>query len=204
MRVADSRFVLSDFYSLLPSRTGSKKGEVLSRLEDAVRFGSIHSSWRPSSSRRGQQSRGLGGISASAMFDPTSDERQEDPVATMITRSHCEDRMACAVMLASASEYKRWLGMYARALAITGNADAIRLLADALLLGGEKGDTNDNDVDDSSGSAVAAPRSWWLSRSASILGLDRRSLVQSTVLPELRKNLALQRLANEISLELSA
>jgi hypothetical protein len=45
--------------------------------------------------------------------------------------------------------------------------------------------------------------SWWLSKSPEILGLDRKSLIKSIVLPELRKNLALQRLTNEISLEVA-
>jgi protein HIRA/HIR1 len=87
MRIADSRFVLSDFYSSLPSSTSkaSSLSGPLAKLDDAVRFGALHSSLK--AAHHGRQ--------ADTMYDDSSR-------GYIATRSHCEDRMACAMALRSA------------------------------------------------------------------------------------------------------
>jgi protein HIRA/HIR1 len=172
LRVSDSRFVLSDFYSGLPSKaTGD-----LSRIDESVRIGSVTSSIRPGHRGRLQNATGT------SMFGAT----ESDPTSYLMTRSHCEDRISCALALKSPEEFKHWLGLYVRTLAVSGSSDSMRILVDMLLPG--------------KASARELECAWWLSSAPAVLGLDRKTLVRTTVLPEVRKNLALQRLATEISL----
>jgi len=42
---------------------------------------------------------------------------------------------------------------------------------------------------------------WWLSSAPKILNLERSDLVKTIIIPELSKNRALQRVTNEIALE---
>lgn len=181
MRVADGRFVLSDFYSTLPSSKRSKiaAGE-LSKLEDAVRMGASSSALKA-----GRRGRSYG--HADTTYNQTRDESGND----VATRSHCEDRMACALALGSAIEFKYWLSMYVRTLAMCGYDSMLRVLVDMLL--GKisiEGATDD--------------LCWWLSGASKILNFDRKKLVTSVVIPEMSKNRALQRITNEISIEVAS
>jgi hypothetical protein len=45
---------------------------------------------------------------------------------------------------------------------------------------------------------------WWLSSAPQVLGLDRKKLVKTIVVPEMSKNRALQRITNEIALEVDS
>lgn len=168
MRVADSRFVLSDFYTILPS--AKTPDRLLATIDDAVRGGVTSSSIKPS--RRGRDE-----ASVSGMYHP-------DPCT--VTRSHCEDRLACAMVLESAGEFEFWLLRYVRTLVQGGFEDLVRMVID-LLLGSV---------------SIATEKStcWWLSSAPTVLGLDRHMLVKK-VIPEMSKNRAFQRLTNEISLE---
>mmetsp|Transcript_21823 Transcript_21823/g.53963 ORF Transcript_21823/g.53963 Transcript_21823/m.53963 type:complete len:1225 (-) Transcript_21823:17-3691(-) len=187
MRVADGRFVLSDFYSTLPlsKRAKNATGE-LSKLEDAVRMGATSSTLKA-----GRRGRSYG--HADSTYNQTRDESGND----VATRSHCEDRMACALALGSAAEFKNWLSMYAKTLVMCGYESMLRVLVDMLL-----GNVT------STGSENGAPSSsslcWWLSSASQILDFDRKKLVTSIVIPELSKNRALQRITNEISIEVKA
>lgn len=172
MRVGDSRFILSDFYSTLPNTKISAKG-VLSKMEDAVRSGSVMSSLKPSY-------RGRDGHSA-AMYRHGEDAGGNK----LVTRSHCEDRMACAAVLGSADEFKNWLLLYIRTLAMGGHADHLRLIVDMLL--GYDGNSSST---------------WWLSLAPAILNLDRKDMVKTLVIPEMSKNRSLQRITNEIAMQL--
>lgn len=173
MRMADSRFVLSDFYSGLPSKS---KGP-LARLDDSVRLGSMHSA-----TKAGHR---LGG-------DAILRQGDSETLKFLTTRSHCEDRMACALFLQSKSDFQQWLASYIRTLAQAGDAESIRVLTDAVL-----------HIDRTQGDGTRVDSHWWLTRAFHLLGLERQALVKSMILPELRKNLALQRLTNEIALEVS-
>lgn len=174
MRVADSRFLLSDFYSTLPNIKSSPNG-VLFKFEDAVRSGSIMSSLKPSH-------RGRDGHSA-AMFQYGEEARGSN----IMTRSHCEDRMACAAVLGSPGEFKSWLLLYIQTLAKEGHVDHLRLVVDMLL--SENGGSN------------SVP-CWWLSLAPAILNLNRKDMVKTIVIPEMSKNRALQRVTNEIAMQL--
>lgn len=310
MRVADSRFVLSDFYSNLPSSHRSQKrkasltatdnaasantvatgGGELAKLEDSVRMGATSSTLKPS--RRGAAYlAGGGGIgggnSTSGNFSgPTGQAHgvynqasagsgssgNTDDIAT---RSHCEDRMACALVLRSSSEFEYWFIRYVRTLAITGHESLLRMVVDMLLGKYEKqpndddnnnDNKNNNNHDDdkmeleadgnttktalpaitdgketndttttnstalvpvstaqrdtttttaaamtttmtksnSNKSNVAVDKlSWWLSEVPYVLNVDRAKLVQSMI-TEMRKNRSLQRLTNEVAIDVEA
>ena len=173
MRVADSRFILSDFYSTLPA---TKSGGVLYKMEDAVRSGSVMSSLKPSS-RRVRDGHGA------AMFH----SGEEAGGSNAVSRSHCEDRMACAAVLGSAEEFKSWLLLYIRTLTMGGHVDHLRLVVD-MLLGSSNGEASQS-------------LCWWLSLAPGILNLDRKTMVKTIVVPEMSKNRALQRVTNEIAMQ---
>jgi protein HIRA/HIR1 len=182
MRVSDGRFVLSDFYTSLPSKA-APKGE-LSRLDNALRMGSLQSQLK--ASQRGRLT-GANGEGA-AIYNQV-----EDSTSFVATKSHCEDRMACALALWSGEEFKHWLSLYVRVLAIAGHESLIRMLVDMLLGSthhneGQTGMINDN------------RSTWWMSSAPDILGFERSVIIQSLVIPELRKNRSLQRLTNEVNL----
>lgn len=185
MRVADGRFVLSDFYTTLPLSKQSKntKGE-LSKLEDAVRMGASSSTLK--AGRRGH---------VHGHADSTHNQSRDESGNDVATRSHCEDRMACALALGSAAEFKHWLSMYSRTLVMCGYESMLRVLVDMLL----------GKVTSAGGdSAGTSSLCWWLSSASKILDFDRKTLVTSIVIPEMSKNRALQRITNEISVEVQA
>jgi protein HIRA/HIR1 len=186
MRVADSRFVLSDFYSTLPLLSKLKKGRgELSKLDDAVRMGSTSGTLK--AVRRG---RSYG--HADAAYNQARDESSND----IATRSHCEDRMACALALGSASEFEYWLSMYVRSLTMCGYESLLRILVDMLLGKISNGDMTDGQ----------APETlcWWLSDATHILTCGRIKLITTIVIPEMSKNRALQRITNEIAVEVES
>jgi protein HIRA/HIR1 len=170
MRLADSRFVLSDFYSSLPSRSPAGP---LTEMDDSVKLGALESTLKASHRN------------ASAIYLQGSEGN------FLATRAHCEDRLACAVAFESGPEYRLWLGKLVRILSMTGDETGLRLLTEMIL---GRGPTNGADEDNSS--------CWWLSLSPEILKQDRKELIRSVVLPEMSKNRSLQRLTNELSLEI--
>lgn len=186
-RISDGRFVLSDFYSTLPSEKTSSRGGVLSQLDDAVRLGALDSSLTPA-----HHSRAAGRDSACDIY-----QNSEDKANYYATRSHCEDRMACALAVGSSSEFKHWLSLYVRTLSLGGHADVLRVLVDMLF-----GTTRDTDDQSPSSSNPEDDRHWWLSATPQVLNLDRKMLVRTVVIPEMSKNRSLQRLTNEISIEM--
>jgi len=209
MRVADSRFVLSDFYNTLPScsskkaQTSPSGGGELSKLDDSVRMGATASSLQ-----RSRRSRSLLGSSQSSYQTTTtttttgqnSDGGTANDVAS---RSHCEDRMACALALGSATEFEFWFSKYIKILSMTGNESLLRLVIDMLL--GKRLVGNNGEEEDAEAPATASTTTcWWLSESPSVLKHDRVELVRSVVIPEMSKNRALQRITNEIAIEVKA
>mmetsp|Transcript_13531 Transcript_13531/g.15045 ORF Transcript_13531/g.15045 Transcript_13531/m.15045 type:complete len:1161 (-) Transcript_13531:724-4206(-) len=175
MRVSDSRFVLSDLYTTLPSNQGRPRG-ALAKIDDSIRVGAAASSIRPS--RRGKTSTETN----------TSSLYSEQDTGSCVTQPHCEDRMACSLALASPEEFKYWFRQYVKHLTISGNEPHLRLIVDMLLISKETALF--------SGSSLC----WWLSSAPSILTLDRKKLVREVIIPEMSKNRALQRLMNEVSL----
>lgn len=186
MRVADSRFVLSDFYSHLPlSRKSKKPRGELSKLDDFVLMGATSGALK--GGRRGRSSG-----HADAAYEQARDESGND----VATRSHCEDRMACALALGSASEFEYWLSMYARTLSMCGHESLLRTLVDMLL-----GSATQEGMDSDQRSDTLC---WWLSDATRILSFDRKKLITSIVIPEMSKNRALQRITNEVAVEIES
>ena len=190
MRVADSRFVLSDFYSTLPTTSKAKKaaGGELSKLDDSVRMGAISSTLK--TSRRG---RAYIGGQANAAYGQTRDGAGND----VATRAHCEDRIACALALGSAAEFEYWLSLYVKTLVMSGNESLLRMLVDLLSGSSNRGGGMDEDGSERS-------LCWWLSEAPKVLILDRTKLIKSIVIPEMSKNRALQRITNEIAVEVDS
>ena len=79
---------------------------------------------------------------------------------------------------------------YARCLATSGDGDALRFLVDILL-------------DDQTAMEDTLGVQSFLSEGKSTLGFEGRDLVSKCVLPEMSKNRLLQRLTNEISMEIA-
>jgi protein HIRA/HIR1 len=179
MRMSDSRFILSDFYSAVPSSARASSHGALSKLDDTVRIGCLQSSLKDS--RRSHADR-----HADAMYD----QAEEETGNLLASRSHCEDRMACALALHSVADFKHWFGLYIRTLALRGLASQLRILIDMIL--------------GQSLTAGSPTRDgcWWLSTAPTILQEDRKSLIRSIVIPEMSKNRALQRITNEVSLQI--
>ena len=115
----------------------------------------------------------------------------------LVTRSHCEDRLACASALGSTSEFLTWLKYYARCLASgAGDEDALRFLVD-LLLGGDQSPSHNNDSVVGGGGSFLS-----MVGISQCLGLEGKDAIRKSILPEMSKNRSLQRLTNEISMEL--
>jgi len=221
MRVADSRFVLSDFYNSLPSfSSSSKKASTappaeghLSKLDDSVRMGAAASSLQRSRRARSvldnnnnnNNNNQSSYQTMTATTTHTSSRQHDDEASNDIdSRSHCEDRMACALALGSGSEFKFWFSMYVKILSLTGNESLLRLVIDMLLGKHQPGSLNGNGNGEEAAAAAAAPctsTSWWLSESPNVLEFDKVGLVTTVVIPEMSKNRALQRITNEIAVE---
>ena len=185
VRASDSRFTLSDFCDDTRQRSGP-----LAKIESVTRAA-------------------LGravGLSSSSLYRQGSADGTAATLRGTVSRSHCEDRMACALALASKTEFEHWLGLYVHRLAQDGNDGHLRLLVDMLL--GKSADANtsfDVGLDDAAtDGAEDASFCWWLSSAESILGLDRKTALRKIVLPEMSKNRALQRLTNEVATELNS
>ena len=73
-----------------------------------------------------------------------------------------------------------------------GNETSLRILVD--LLSSSEGSA------DEGGHNYQGP-SWWLSEAPQILGLERKRLIKSVIIPEMSKNRQLQRITNEIAIE---
>lgn len=186
MRVSDNRFMFSNFYSTVPS-TKLAHG-LLSKLDRTV---------QAQTSRRGV----LSETSAAGIYQ---NNNEEDDLNSIFTRSHCEDRIACALALKSTSDFRYWLSQYIRRLANEGNENQLRFVVDMLL--DKVTQTSDisvmstSQLEESVGSYLAC---WWLSSAKNVLGFNRREAVLQVVIPEMSKNRALQRLMNEIATELN-
>ena len=193
VRVLDSRFTLSDFYD------AHHLGGPLAKVESATRAGLGRSV----------------GLSSSSLYRQGNADGTAAILRGTLSRSHCEDRMACALALASKTEFEQWLGLYVHRLAQDGNDGHLRLLVD-MLLGKNTGADMDAGLDDVAmdapdggegndfGGKGNATFCWWLSSAESILGMDRKTALRKIVLPEMSKNRALQRLTNEVATELSS
>ncbi|KAL7532525.1 hypothetical protein ACHAXR_004684 [Thalassiosira sp. AJA248-18] len=190
MRVSDSNsFLLSDFYSSLPGTQQGEGGDNMGILAKMDRF------VRSSSSM----------ASAKQMYQKVASENSNGATNTshqkLVTRSHCEDRLACAIALGSALEFQTWLKYYARCLSSAGDADGLRFLVD-IFLGGDGPSPGDGDRMDGDGVSQPTIPSF-LSVGKRCLGLEGKDIIRKSILPEMSKNRILQRLTNEISMELA-
>ena len=177
MLVADSNnFLLSDFYSPI-NKQRTKEDGILSKVTKIVTSSASTMA------------------SAKQMYQRVV-ESEKQSYQYVITRSHCEDRLACAIALDSKSEFETWMGLYARCLSSSGEAKALRFLVDTLL--DDSGSDTLMDIGDESSKNVPT----FLFTGIKGLGLESKQIIRQAILPEMRKNLRLQRLTNEISIEL--
>lgn len=205
MRISDSNnFVLSDFYSSLSpgmiqqgEEGGSNNGTgILAKMDRFVKSNSASSSM--ASAKQMYQKVAASSSEGNANNATTSQK--------IITRSHCEDRLACSIALASAGEFQIWIRYYARCLVSTGDGDALRFVVDILLGGDSQDDAATAMLDSGKGVSSSQPKNnnvpSFLSAGRQTLGLEGKTLIRKAILPEMSKNRLLQRLTNEISMEL--
>jgi hypothetical protein len=99
-------------------------------------------------------------------------------------------RLACSIALGSSSEFKLWLRYYARHLVSRVDDDALQFLVHILL------------IDSGMESAQPCYSPSFLSLGKQTLGLNGKDLVRNIILPECLTSRVLQRLTNEISMEI--
>lgn len=172
MRVSDSRFMFSHFYSSIPK--GKLSHSLLYRLDETVR-GCNETSQRSTAS----------GFYANAEDDDAG-------TGSISTRAHCEDRMACAMILKSKADFQHWLRLYIRGLSMENDGTQLRFVVDMLL----------HNIDSDHKKEGQLTSFWWISSTRQILGIDRIKIVQTIIIPEMSKNRAMQRLTNEIATEM--
>jgi protein HIRA/HIR1 len=172
-RVSDNKFQYSNFFSTLPETKVSNG--LLSRIDQAV---------KSSFDVRHRRSH----LPSSAVYSHC--EEQKNNIFSNITKSHCEDRLACALFLKSDEDFQYWLRLYVRQLSLESDVCGIRLLVDVLLSGNSEESSNPS-------------ASSWLSSASTILGMNGLKTLQDIVIPEMSKNRSLQRLTNEIATEVN-
>ena len=190
MRVSDNRFMFSKLFTTIPS--SKLQHGLLSKINESVR--SVGN--RSSSHRRGVAP---GAVGAAEMYYVNEDD--ESTLQSYSTKSHCEDRLACALALQSKPDFEHWLRLYVRALSLEADMVNLRLVVSMLL------DKMQTDIGTGNGIALDVDTSspcWWLSSARSVLGLDRKGIVSKIVIPEMTKNRALQRLTNEFDTEMKS
>jgi len=207
LRIADSRFQVSDMYTNYAMARRMGVGNNLLGCENKLAHSSLHEI--ESFVSFGAQSPSS---SANTLKNLTHDSSAKD----VVTRAHCEDRMACSLALGSVSEFKHWLKLYARHLASSNDADYLRFLCD-LILGKDttiKETFTDPDCSFEKRNSVQLKQTHimhsikrndaaWLdlgSRADILLGIKRRDLMQ-LVLTEMGRNRELQRLTCEVEME---
>jgi hypothetical protein len=169
LRVSDGRFAASDFYSdsTLRARMGGTPSS-LSKIDSFVGKGVT--------------------LSAAAILASSSDTSPEGRSKHhALNRSHCEDKLACAVALKCSDDYQYWLGEYCKFLAAAGDEQNFRTVIAELLHG-----VLNDESEEGGGQAL-----WWLSDCA-LLGLDRMKILKEVVLTALTTNRALQPLVGEL------
>ena len=210
MRISDSNnFLLSDFYSSLPGGLvngpqhqdgrGDDDVGILAKMDRLVKSSASTMASAKQLYQKVAENHhdGSGGVAGAV----TTSQK-------IVTRSHCEDRLACSIALGSASEFQTWLKYYARCLSLAGDGDALRFLVDVLLGGagdGQASSTGDDDFIMDGGSQqqpIPSILSLAVGNKQSCLGLEGKDVIRKAILPEMSKNRLLQRLTNEISMEL--
>ena len=174
MKVSDSNsFLVSNFYPSIPGMSNECQGGVLSKIERLVNSGASMES-------------------AKQMYIKLV-ESEKQTSQNVVTRSHCEDRLACAVALRSASDFKAWIASYAKCLTSSGDSSSLRFLVDILL----------GNSEDTESTGISNP-CWCFNSIIDSHGLDlnNKDIIRQFILPEMSKNRLLQRLTNEISMEL--
>eukprot|EP00956_Cyclotella_meneghiniana_P042902 scaffold249348_cov72-Cyclotella_meneghiniana.AAC.3 len=175
MRVSDSNsFLISNFYPSIPGMSTESQGGVLSKIERLVSSGDAMKS-------------------AKQMYIKLV-ESEKQTSQNIVTRSHCEDRLACAAVLGSASDFKVWIASYAKCLTSTSDSSSLRFLVDILL---------GNSEDSTGSTGISNPTAWFNSViNCPGLDLNNKDIIRHFILPEMSKNRLLQRLTNEVSMEL--
>jgi protein HIRA/HIR1 len=107
-----------------------------------------------------------------------------------ISRAHLESNIAAAIVLGSASEYKRWLSTYATFLADQGDEERFeelcRELVGGVVVGGSGGDGVGEEEEEGGGGGEGG----W---TPEILGMSKRKLLRDDVLRVLGTNREMQR-----------
>lgn len=179
MKVSDSNnFLVSNLYPSIPGMPSEGQEGLISKIDRLVRSGASMES-------------------AKQMYIKLM-ENEKQTSQNIVTRAYCEDRLACAIALQSSLEFQVWISTYAKCLSSTGDANTLRFLVD-VLLGNSGVDMIDNN-------SHWVPTCWWFNSitSSQCLGLSGKDIIRNIILPEMSKNRQLQRLTNEVSMELES
>ncbi|KAL7581063.1 hypothetical protein ACA910_005866 [Epithemia clementina (nom. ined.)] len=207
-RMSDSRFICSDYYQMLPSSLSSpspRRSKIfgpLSELDNSVRMGTLGSSLKPSGRPSSESALVL--FSRSTLEgddDDNNDKNSKNSKALqqnfIPTRSHCEDRIACALQLGSAREVRHWLLKYILVLILGGHEATLRVVIDMIL------DAENKSSSSSSTTANSGAGKSFISCAVRLLGQDPVVFVRDEILRQMGKNRSLQRLASEVQLEVN-
>lgn len=198
MRISDSKnFLLSDLYPSFPTGHDNaphgREGQdhygvgILATMDRLVKSGAS----TMASARQMYQK-----VAGNSHHNDTTNSTSEK----VFIRSYCEDRLACAIALQSTSELQTWLKYYVRCLSSgSGDEDALRFLVDILIGGRQFSSGNHDPGSDRKG---AIPPILSMVGDIQCLGLVGKDVISKAILPEMSKNRLLQRLTNEISMEL--
>jgi len=191
MRIADNRFVFSDFYSSIPGKRFASEGQVIQRVLGSIEDAVLCEPSRSHIHRKGILSTDY---TSTGMYNSIEEDGQGQ---YLVTRAHCEDRMSCALALGSTKEFLYWLRLYVRNLSYHGSSTHLRYIVDIFL-----GQYNENNhMEDTSSCPAACP--WLISyKIACGVDWDAMDILRTIILPEMIKNSALHRLVNEIDTEL--
>ena len=194
-RMSDSRFLCSDYYQMLPASLSSKRKKLgpLAELDNSVRMGTLGSSLKPAGRTSSE--------SALILYSRATAQEEEDENGNysfhqnfIPTRSHCEDRIACALQLGSAREVRQWLLKYIKVLILGGHEATLRVVID-MILHGRGGESAH-----SSGTGNVKS---FISSAIDLLGVDPAVFIRDQILREMGMNRSLQRLATEVQLEVN-
>lgn len=211
LRIADTRFVLSEFFSLLDSvpldpflsKVATDAPEApLAQLQARCACPAAAATAAATGCAAGPLS-----ASALLMRGNAAARQSGRDGGWVLSRAHLEDRIASAVAIESSSEFVHWLRLYARHLAASprgasltaADMSRVRALCERLLaaqLAAPTANVNGHAPEPVSRTAAGA-LAWWTPGSPAVLGLNKRQLLRSVVLPAFASNRALQPIISE-------
>jgi protein HIRA/HIR1 len=192
-RIADDRYASSDYYLLggggarnttIGTATPNTK-TTLAELDRIVSRG-VHSA-----------TKSLYDNTSSTSHHTTGGKSSTDATSAILTRSHCEDRMACAVAINSKTDFLHWFQFYCRKLSDGGDASGCRFLVERITVTDDEDKCN---TDSAANDNSTRTTSWWIMPLIETMGVRKEELIK-VLIREMGKNRNLQRVTGEVVTE---